>query len=119
MEVAARTVGHAIPKPTIFRKAMESRNKREDGPVREAISQSMCHSLATAQQYYQAPTISDTYRAYGAVQEIIGGTRGLSPPIQSTREEVQEVNMMDTGVDERKGKTKKERGRGLTKWRMR
>lgn len=116
MEAAARTVGHEIPRPTIFRKAIETRNKREDGPIREAISRSMCHSLATAQRYYQAPTISDTYRAYGAVQEIIGGTRGLSPPTQFTSEEVQEmdtlvqeVDTMDTGLYERKGKTKRKR----------
>lgn len=116
MEAAARTVGHEIPRPTIFRRALENRNKREEGPMREAISRSMSHSLATAQQYYQAPTISDTYKAYGAVQEIIGGTRGLSPPTQSPREEVQEVDMMvqevdtmDTGLYEGKGKTKRKR----------
>ena len=72
--------GNNLPTPTAFRKELEIRNKRQEGPMKEAVSRALSHSLATAQQYYQAPTMSDTYVAYGAMQEIIGGTRASSPP---------------------------------------
>ena len=74
--MAAKTLGHFLPTPGTFRKEFEIRNKRQEGPVREAVSRALSHSLATAQQCYQAPTMSDTYMAYGAMQDIITGTRG-------------------------------------------
>ena len=80
VEIAATALGHNLPTPTAFRKELEIRNKRQEGPMKEAVSRALSHSLATAQQYYQAPTMSGTYVAYGAMQEIIGGTRASSPP---------------------------------------
>ena len=50
----------------------------------EAVSRALSHSLATAQQYYQAPTVADAYTAYRVMQEIIRGTRADSPAVLSS-----------------------------------
>ena len=79
VDAAARSIGHTLPTATSFRKHIEIRNKRLSGPMREAVSRALSHSLATAQQYYQAPTVSDAYSAYSVMQDIIGGARAASP----------------------------------------
>lgn len=76
IETAAKSIGHTLPRPTAFRKSLEIRNKRLSGPMREA---GLTHSLGTAQQYYQAPTVSDVYSAFSVMQDIIGGARAGSP----------------------------------------
>lgn len=86
MGAAAKSLGHILPTPTGFRKDLEIRNKRQEGPMREAVSRALAHSLSTAQQYYQAPTLSDTYKAYQAIDEIIRGERATSPGL--TKEKV-------------------------------
>lgn len=47
--------------------------------MREADSLALSHSLGIAQQYYQAPTMSNTYSAYSIMQDIICGARAASP----------------------------------------
>ena len=79
MAAAAKAIGHTLPTSTDFRKALEFRNKRLTGPIREAVSRALCHSMGTASQYYQAPTASDAYNAYSVVQDIVGGARAASP----------------------------------------
>ena len=76
---AAKSIGHTLPTSTEFRKCLEIRNKRLSGPMREAISRALSHSLGTAQQYYQAPTVSDVYSTYSVMQDIIVGARAGSP----------------------------------------
>ena len=76
---AARGLGHRLPTATAFRKQVEIRNKRLGGAMRESVSRALSHSLMTAQQYYQAPTLSDIYGAYTIVQDIIAGARAGSP----------------------------------------
>ena len=119
MITAAGLLGHTLPLPTTFRKELETRNKRQEGPLREAVSRAISHSLATAQQYYQAPTMSDAYMAYGVMQDI-AGTRGLSPPAPPTavlqkeapaEEEEEKEEKEDCGEENRgaKGKGKRKR----------
>ena len=79
IEVATRPLGHSLPTATVFRKELEIRNKRQEGPTREAVSRALSHSLSIALQYYQAPTLTDTYSAYNAIGAIINGERGGSP----------------------------------------
>ena len=86
MERAAKLLGHDLPRPTSFRKELEIRNKRLEGPIREAVSQSLSHSMATAASYYQAPSANDSVATYRAIQPIIGGREGRSPsPNSETR----------------------------------
>ena len=79
METAAKSLGQSLPTATVFRKELEIRNKRQDGPMREAISWALSHSLATASQYYQVLTTSDAYTTYSVMQKIIGGAQAASP----------------------------------------
>ena len=79
IDAAARGLGHRLPTATAFRKQVEIRNKRLSGAMRESVSRALSHSLMTAQQYYQAPTLSDIYGAYTIVQDIIAGARAGSP----------------------------------------
>ena len=79
METAGKLLGHNLPTATSFRKELEIRNKWQDGPIREAVSRALSHSLATAKQYYQAPTISDACNTYNVMQDIIEGGRASSP----------------------------------------
>ena len=81
---AAKFWRHVLPNATAFHKEVEIRNKRQEGPLREAVSRALSHSLATAQQYYQAPTLHDAYMAYGVMQDIIGGERAVSPGAESS-----------------------------------
>ena len=43
--------------------------------MREAVSQALFHSLATANQYYRTPTMSDANKYYKVIWEMIRGTR--------------------------------------------
>ena len=43
------------------------------------MARTLSHSVSTAQRYYQAPTLSDTYRTYEVINEIIRGDRATSP----------------------------------------
>ena len=79
IEMATKPLEHSLPTATSFRKELEIRNKRQEGPMREAVSRALSHSLSTAQQYYQAPTLSDTYTAYNVIADIIRGDRATSP----------------------------------------
>ena len=45
IEVATRPLGHSLPTTTMFRKELEIRNKRQEGPTREAVSRALSHSL--------------------------------------------------------------------------
>ena len=93
-----------MPTATSLRKNLEIQNKRLSRPMREAVSQGLSHSLGTAQQYYQAPTISDTYSAYSVMQDIIGGARAKSPDTPTQKEESEE------GEKGKKAKLKWEEG---------
>ena len=75
IEVATRPLGHSLPTATVFRKELEIRNKRQEGSTREAVTR----ALFTALQYYQAPTLADTYSAYNAIGAIVNRKRGGSP----------------------------------------
>ena len=79
IETATSPLGHSLPNATSFRKELEIRNKRQEGPLREAVSRALSLSLATAQQYYQAPTLADTYSTYEIIGDIIRGDRATSP----------------------------------------
>ena len=61
VQTSAKTIGHTLPSATAFRKFIEIRNKRLSGPMRDAVSRSLSHSLGTAEQYYQAPSLNDVY----------------------------------------------------------
>ena len=82
VNAAAKVLGHNLPTATKFRKHLEIQNK---GPAKDAISRALAHSLATAKQYYQAPTRSDTYKAYRLIEGIIEGTRAASPPQEGVK----------------------------------
>lgn len=120
MITAASLLGHTLPLPTAFRKELETRNKRQEGPLREAVSRALAHSLSTAQQYYQAPTISDAYMAYRAMQDIITGTRGLSPPAgvlqkkEVPAQEEEQKEREEWGAENRGAKGKGKRKRTTT-----
>ena len=58
--------------------------------MREAVSRALSHSLGTAQQYYQAPTLPDTYSAHSVMQDIICGARVKSPDTPTQEEESEE-----------------------------
>ena len=79
IQQAAEAVGHSLPTATMFRKQMEICNKRQEGPTREAVSRALSHSLSTAQVYYQAPTLADTYSTYRAIRKMIAGETATSP----------------------------------------
>ena len=119
MITAAGLLGHTLPLPTTFRKELETRNKRQEGPLREAVSRAISHSLATAQQYYQAPTMSDAYMAYGVMQDIIAGTRGLSPPAPPTAVLQKEAPAEEEEEKEEKEDWGEENGgaKGKGKWK--
>ena len=76
---AARSLGHDLPHSTAFRKELEIRNKRLEGPKREAVSRALSHSIGTAALYYQAPSQSDSIATYRAIQTLIEGREGRSP----------------------------------------
>lgn len=96
---AANSIGHTLPTSTDFRKTLEIRIKRLTGPIREAVSQALNHSLGTANQYYQAPTASDAYNAYSVAQDIIGGARAASPTEEDMDEESVEEEKREGGQD--------------------
>ena len=75
MQEATSGLGHSLPSSTSFRKAIEIRNKRLEGPLRSAVSRSLSHSLATAEQYYQSPSLTDVYSTYHVLNDIISGRR--------------------------------------------
>ena len=79
IDTAAKVLGYRLPTATAFRKQVEIRNKRLSGPMRESESRSLSHSLTTAQQYYQASTMSDVHGVYTIAQDIIAGARASSP----------------------------------------
>ena len=79
INLAAQPLGHSLPTATGLRKEMEICNKRQEGPVREAVSRALSHSLGTAAQYYQAPTLSDAYRTYDIMNQMFRGVRASSP----------------------------------------
>ena len=79
MQNSAKLLGHDLPTATEFRKQLEIRNKRLDGPRREAVSRSLSHSLGTAAQYYQAPTQRDTLATFRTIRSLIDGREGHSP----------------------------------------
>ena len=133
IETATRPLGHSLPTATTFRKELEIRNKRQEGPVREAVSRALSHSLSTAQQYYQAPTLSDTYSAYDAIGCIIGGdtATSLSLPAASNPKEkgkvkgkekarVEELEESDvpteTDVEEEERDGSKGKKRRMSQW---
>ena len=64
---------HSLTTSTTFRKDVEIRNKRIEGLMREAVSQSLSHSIATACQYYQAPMRKDSVATYQTIQTLIDG----------------------------------------------
>ena len=113
MLMAARTLDHNLPNPSIFRKELEIRNKRQDGPLSQAVSRVLSHSLTTAQQFYQAPTLSDTYATYEVMQEIITGTRASSlrataviqeeVPREDKEEKEREQKRRETDEEEKEG----------------
>ena len=67
---AARALGHILPTATNFRKEVENSNKRIDAPMREAVSRALSHSMATAEQYYQAPMTRDSVQTYRTIQQL-------------------------------------------------
>ena len=69
--------------------------------MREAVSQD---SLATANEYYQAPTTSDANKAYGLVWEIIGGTRTSSSPAAARTEQKRKRKEPASALEEEKEK---------------
>ena len=62
VSASAKVVGHTLPMSTDFWKSLEIKNKRQSGPIREAVSRALTHSLGAANQYYQAPTAADAYK---------------------------------------------------------
>ena len=61
----------------------------------------MSHSLNTAQQYYQAPTMEDTYGAYEAMQGIMAGSSATSlPPLMKGKGKGKAKAMQETGDKE-------------------
>ena len=85
MERAAKALGHDLPRATAFRKELEIRNKRLEGPTREAVSRSLSHSIGTAALYYQALSVSDSVATYKAIQSLIDGREGRSPEQEGGR----------------------------------
>jgi hypothetical protein len=85
IERAARRLGHDLPRTTAFRKELEIRNKRLEGPTKEAVSRSISHSQQTAALYYQAPSASDSIATYKAIQSLIAGREGQSPGHEQER----------------------------------
>ena len=101
IQAADKVLDHQLPTATTFRKSLEIRNKRLTGPMREAVSRALSHSLGTAQQYYQAPTLNDAYSAYSVMQDIIGGVRARSPAKYGATEEKNEQEAMGVeGMEE-------------------
>jgi len=49
---ASSTLGHSLPTATRFRKSLEIHNKRLNGPLNDAVSRALTHSVSTAHQYY-------------------------------------------------------------------
>lgn len=60
----------------------EIRNKRLTGPMKEVVSRALSHSLGTAQQYYQAPTLKDAYGAYSVCARHHWGVTAVSPVLE-------------------------------------
>ena len=82
---AAKDLGHTLPTATDFRKEVEIKNHRLEGPITEGVSQALSHSMQTADLYYQAPTVEDSFGAFTAIQAIIGtATPGPSSPLPSS-----------------------------------
>lgn len=75
--------------------------------MREAVSRALAHSLSTSNQYYQAPTLRDTYMTYEAIDEIIREKRARSP---SPKEKEDTDSDQQTEV-----KRKKEKGKEKSK----
>ena len=80
MDVAAKALGHSLPISTEFRKGVEIRNQRLDDPSRQAVSRALSHSLATAAQYYQAPTQQDGLRAFQSIRALMDEDPPTDPP---------------------------------------
>ena len=91
------------------------------------MSRALAHSLSTAQQYYQAPTLSDTFETYRAIDEIMRGERARSPKVEKAKEKEVKASSSDTEEQrdsyleddresgeqtEEKGKGKKGKGKG-------
>lgn len=92
INTAANALGHNLPTATNLRKELEISNKRQEGPLREAVSRALSHSLGTAQQYYQAPTLQDAYGAYASMQSIMGGkTPACEQGVNRKRKQAEEV----------------------------
>ena len=65
----------------MYLKELEIRNKRIQGPAREAVSRSLSHSIGTATLYYQAPSQNDLFSTYQTIQSLVDGREGKSPDI--------------------------------------
>lgn len=78
IQTAAKDLGYALPTATEFRKDLEVRNKRLEGPAREAVSRHLSHSSNTAAQYYQSPTQGDSLATFRIIGRLIDGRHGTS-----------------------------------------
>ena len=120
---AAKSLGHNLPSATEFRKEIEICNKRQEGQVRDAVSRALAHSLSTAQQYYHAPTLSDTFETYRGIDEIMRGERARSPKVEKAKEKEVKASSCDTEEqrdsylqdDRESGEQTEEKGKGKKK----
>ena len=78
---ATGAIGYDLPNSKTYRKELDIRNKRIQGPAREAVSRSLSHSIGTATLYYQAPSQNDSISTYQTIQSLVDGREGKSPDI--------------------------------------
>ena len=79
---ATGAIGYNLPNSTTYRKELEIRNKRLEGPNEGGrVSRSLTHSIGTATLYYQAPSQTDSISTYMTIQSLINGREGRSPDI--------------------------------------
>lgn len=72
MDYASRSLGHTLPTSTTFQKKFEKDRKGK---------QALSHFMSAARQYYQVPTLQDTF-AYYAIESIMKCVRATSPCLE-------------------------------------
>lgn len=76
LQTAAKDLGYVLPTATDFCKDLEIRNKRLEGPAREAISRHLSHFKNTVAQYYQSPTEGDSLATFQTIGSRNNGQYG-------------------------------------------
>ena len=96
---------------TSFRKELDTANQRRlSGAAKEAVSCSLCHSIKTVAQYYQAPSQADCLHTFSTIQCLIG-EEGVRSDEDYTTSSVP--------PRPRKGKKGQGKGKGKGKGKMR